>query len=81
MSPDVIFKGQSPTQSAPATVDEVCNIILRSPSKSCELNPLPTTLLKQLLEYILPLSTGSSKCFKKANIKPLLKKPKLENRC
>ena len=61
---------------------------MKSPSKSCELDPLPTNLLKQVLEYVLPLITAiinrslvESKvpaCFKKANVRPLLKKPNLD---
>jgi exonuclease III len=88
MSADVRFEGQPLTQLEPSTQDEVRNIIMKSPSKSCELDPLPTNLLKQVLEYVLPLITAiinrslvESKvpaCFKKANVRPLLKKPNLD---
>ena len=43
---------------------------MKSPSKSCELDPLPTNLLKQVLEYVLLLIT--------AIIRPRLKKPNLD---
>jgi hypothetical protein len=62
--------------------------IIKSPSKYCELDPLPTYLLKEVLKYLLPLITAiinkslvESKVplsFKKANIRPLLKKPNLD---
>ena len=88
MSADIKFEGQPLTKLAPATQDEVRDIIIKSPSKSCELDPLPTYLLKEVLEYLLPLITAiinkslvESKVplsFKKANIRPLLKKPNLD---
>ena len=37
----------------PAIVDEVSTIIMSSPNKSCDLDPLPTTLLKACLDTIL----------------------------
>ena len=49
------FEGQLLTKPVPATQDEVHDIIIKSPSKSCELDPLPTYLLKEVLEYLLPL--------------------------
>ena len=58
MSADVRFERQPLTQLEPFTQDEVRNIIMESPSKSCELDPLPTKLLKQVLEYVLPLITA-----------------------
>ena len=88
MSVDIKFEGQPLTKLSPATQDEVHDIIITSPSKSCELDPLPTYLLKEVLEYLLPLITAiidkslvESKVplsFKKANIRPLLKKPNLD---
>jgi len=72
----------------PATQDEICHIIIKSSSKSCGLDPLPTYLLKEVLEYLLPLITtiinkslAESKVplsFKKANVRPRLKKPNLD---
>ena len=86
MSTDIKSEGQPLTKLA--TQDEVCDIIIMSPSKSCELDPLPTYLLKEVLEYLLPLITViinrslvESKVllsFKTANIRPLLKKPNLD---
>ena len=88
MSADIKFKGQPLKKLVPATQDEVHDNIIKSPSKSCELDPLPTYLLEEVLEYLLPLITAiinkslvDSKVplsFKKANIRPLLKKPNLD---
>jgi len=58
MSADIKFEGQPLTKHAPATQDEVPDIIIKSPSKSCELDPLPTYLLKEIMEYLLPLITA-----------------------
>ena len=67
---------------------DVAEIIHRSPSKSCEDNPLPTTLLKNILPSILPVLTalvnGSMQTglfpedLKQALVKPLLKRVNLD---
>ena len=71
-----------------ATLDEVRKLILKSPNKSCSLDPLPTFLLKECLDELLPaitaiinasLSSASvPSAFKKAAVTPLLKKPSLD---
>ena len=38
--------------------EEVRNIIMKSPSKSCELDGLPTTLLKSCVDEIAPVVTN-----------------------
>ena len=63
-------------------------IILAAPTKSCELDPLPTKLLKPCLDPVLPSITDivnkslSEQCvpasFKQAIVRPLLKKPNLD---
>ena len=68
----------------PATIDEIRTLINKSPSKSCPLDPIPTFLLKDCLEELLPaittiinasLNTASVPIsFKKAVVTPLLKK-------
>ena len=68
--------------------DELEKIILSMPTKSCSLDPLPTTLMKCLLPEFLPLlteiinlslKTGNvPTSFKEALIIPLLKKPNLD---
>jgi hypothetical protein len=72
----------------PTTGAEVVKIIMSSPPKSCSLDPLPTTLLKQCLQ---PLTDIISKIvnkslvtatvpesFKMAQVTPLIKKPSLD---
>ena len=66
----------------PATVDEVRKIIMSSPNKSCDLDPLPTVLLKACLDTLLKPITdiiNASLCsglfpddFKHARFNPLL---------
>ena len=74
---------------SPATSDEIRKIIEGSPSKSCQLDPLPTFLLKSCLDDLLPvityiinssMSTGDvPQQLKKAVVTPLLKKRGLDN--
>ena len=71
-----------------ATEEDIRKIILESPTKSCELDILPTKLLKECIDEVLPaitvivnrsLTSGVvPPCFKKAIVKPLLKKPDLD---
>ena len=44
-------------QFSPMTESEVKTIIMTMKSKSCEINPIPTHILKQLLPSILPTVT------------------------
>ena len=70
------------------TVEEVEKIIRKSPSKSCDLDPLPTWLLKECLHELSPIITDliniSMSCahvnqeMKEAIVTPLLKKINLE---
>ena len=89
--PDPTFSPFSKTPLSsfdPVTEDEVRKIILDSPSKHCDLDPLPTTLLKESLNCLLPsitciindslLSGDVPKSFENALVKPLLKKPGLD---
>lgn len=88
MSADVEFNGEPLTDLSPATQDEIREIIMKAPTKSCEIDPLPTYLLKQCLNKLLPLITAiinksiaDSKvpvCFKEATVRPLLKKSSLD---
>ncbi len=41
----------------PATEEEIKSILLKSPTTSCELNPIPTWLLKVCIDELLPLIT------------------------
>ena len=72
----------------PVTIAEIRKLILKSPNKSCSLDPLPTFLVKDCLDELLPSITAiinaslSSatvpKSFKKAAVTPLLKKATLD---
>ena len=42
----------------PVSQDELKKNISKSPSKSCELNPIPTWLLKECEEELLPYLTN-----------------------
>ena len=71
-----------------ASQDEVKKVILESPVKHCDLDPIPTSLLRQCIHHLLPsitviindsLKSGTvPNCFKSALVKPLLKKPGLD---
>ncbi len=71
-----------------ATSEEVSKIISRSASKSCELDPLPTWLLKEHIYILLPVITTIVNAslttstfptiFKHAVVRPLLKKATLD---
>lgn len=85
---DSKFEGDPLVTLAPVTSDEVEKIISCAASKSCELDPIPTTLLKSCLGCLLPIisaivNTSLSKAevpsnFKQAVVRPLLKKPGLD---
>ena len=70
-----------------ATVDEVREVIMSSPNKSCDLDKLPTTLLKVCLHTLLyPITNiiNASLCsglfpddLKQAQVNPLVKKSTL----
>ncbi len=75
------------TAFTPATEEEVRKLISSSPNKSCDLDPCPTSLVKDCIDLLvtpitniinLSLSEGIfPDCFKQALISPLLKKPSL----
>ena len=68
--------------------DEVKKLILDSPTKHCDLDPLPTNIFKQCISCLLPsivtiindsLQSGFvPSSYKNALVKPLLKKPGLD---
>ena len=76
------------TDCTPLTDEDVYNLICRSSGKSCELDPIPASLLKStactlvlLIGNIInkSLSTGTFPVtWKKTVVKPLLKKPGIE---
>ena len=72
----------------PVTVEEICKTIMCCPTTSCVLDPLPTQLLKTIVDILSPvitrivnlsLTTGKCPCSQKsAIITPLLKKASLD---
>jgi endonuclease/exonuclease/phosphatase family metal-dependent hydrolase len=74
-----------------ATTDEVSSLITSAPNKQCELDPIPTSLLKSCLGVLLPTITNIVNLslasgvfpdqFKLSLITPLLKKPSLDKDC
>ena len=71
-----------------ATHDDIRQMVSKVPPKSCELDSIPTWLLKQCGDGIIPSMTSVINmslesgvvpgCFKKAVVRPLLKKPSLD---
>ena len=61
------------------------------PKKSCDLDPIPTSVLSHCLDEIIPIVTSIMNnslssgivpdCFKHALVKPLLKKDSLDPNC
>ena len=51
------FSGDRLEEFVPATTEEVKHIVLRSPNKSCEIDPIPTWLLKECLHELSPIIT------------------------
>lgn len=76
------------TSFGSVSIEEVKKLIMKSPDKSCDLDPVPTWLLKQCINELLPLITAIVNvsfrddrvpdAFKCAQIKPLLKKAGLD---
>ena len=85
---DVKFDGTPLTSLSPASMEEVRKIIKRAPVKPCELDPIPTYLLKTCINSLLPIITKIVNTslaeshvpafYKEAVVRPLLKKPGLE---
>jgi hypothetical protein len=73
---------------SPATQEEVRVILGRAPSKQCELDPLPTWLIKEHSDVMVPMMTDIINLslrtgivpsqLKQALVRPLLKKPSLD---
>ena len=87
--PDTSFAGNPLLTFEPVADEFVLKIINSASAKSCELDPIPTTLLYENLDILLPtitniintsLTTGIvPRDLKTAVVKPLLKKPSLDN--
>ena len=67
-----------------ATHDDIRKLVNTAPTKSGELESMPTWLLKQCGDGIINMSLESGVvpgCFKKALVSPLPKKPSLDAEC
>ena len=83
---DTKYEGFTMKDITSSNEEETREIITNASSKSSELDPLPTYLLKQCIDCLLPsitrllnMSLSSSTvpdCFKSAIVRPLLKKPR-----
>ena len=86
--PDTSFSGKPLLTFELVTDEFVLKIINCAPTKSCELDPIPTTLLYENLEILLPTITNIintsltigivSRDLKTAIVKPLSKKPSFD---
>ena len=89
MSDDVEFRGVAMNCFEPVTETDVERLVANAPAKSCELDPIPTWLLKQCSCELLPIITNVINTslvtsvvpavFKCAIVKPVLKKSTLDN--
>ena len=79
---------ESLSSFSPCSAAEVRKLIMQSPTKSCPLDPIPTFLLKELVDVLLPYMTAMINAslhegclpseHKHAIVTPLLKKPELD---
>lgn len=85
---EATFTGTPLSVFTEASQDEVKRLIMKSATKSCELDPLPTWLLKECVSDLVPIITAIINasltdadvpiCMKKARVRPLLKKAGLD---
>ena len=57
--PETLFSGDKLTTLQILTPDEVKHLIESSPTKSCDLDPIPTWLVKECMLELLPLITAT----------------------
>ena len=86
--PDQSFNGVPLNCFSGVTLQEIRHIILKAPSKSCELDPLPSWLLKECVDELSPIVTSIVNAslnhaivplsLKTALIRPLFKKSGLD---
>ena len=83
------FDGIPLTCFRPVSEETVRDLVLKSPTKSCALDPIPTGLLKACIDSLVPLiarivneylvSGTVRDVLKQAIVTPLLKKPSLDS--
>jgi len=86
--PTPICKPSQLSDFSPTSENEILAIIHSCPDKQCDLDPIPTNLLKKCLNILLPIITNIVNLsietgtfpdtFKSAIVKPILKKPTLD---
>ena len=74
----------------PVTTIEVHKLILSTPNKSCDLDPIPTTLVKQCCAELLPIITNTingslmsgvfPSDYKVALVRPIIKKSNYQDK-
>ena len=79
---------QKLSEFQPITLSKLEEVILSTPNKNCELDPIPTSLLKQILPSIVTIIADIinislrdgifPETLRKALVRPLLKKPNLD---
>ena len=89
MSDDVEFRGVAMNCFEPVTESDIERLVANAPAKPCELDPIPTWLLKLCSCELLPIITNVINAslvtsvvpavFKCAIVKPVLKKSTLDN--
>ena len=87
----VEFSGTAFAEFQLVTEDFVKTVVQEIPQKSCDLDPIPTSVLYDSLDEIIPIVTSIMNksmssgivphCFKHALVKPLLKKASLDRNC
>ena len=55
---DIEFDGERMTVFRPASPDEIRKIVMKALLKSCELDPIPTHIVKSCLDSLLPMITA-----------------------
>lgn len=88
LSVDIHFSGDPLMSFRHTTEDEVRAILGKAPNKACELDPIPTSILKKTLSAVVPFITNIinvsfdqsevPSVFKEALVRPLLKKSGLD---
>ena len=76
------------TNFPPATIQEIKEVVIKAPNKSCSFDPIPTSLVKSCIDELAPRLASVVNCsfqsavfpstFKEAIVIPLLKKPSLD---
>ena len=85
------FSGTAFVEFQLVTEDFVKTVVQEMPKKSCDFDPIPTSVLYDCLDEIIPIVTSIMNkslssgivphCFKHALVKPLLKKASLDPNC